>query len=80
MINRDRILVYKADGTLLGETMATVTEDLIVIRNVSPHIADGDTIIRKLEGEPDELYRIIEAVYYAGTGAHYQLKVKRLQA
>ena len=75
MINSDRIIVVKADGTVLGETVATVTPDLIVIRNVSPRIDEGDTIIRKLDGGGDEVYRVMEAVYYAGTGAHYQLKV-----
>lgn len=76
MINNDRIVVVKADGTVLGETLATVTPDLIVIRNVSPRIDEGDTIIRKLEGGGEESYRVVEAVYYAGTGAHYQLKVE----
>ena len=76
MIINDRIVVVKADATVLGETVATVTPDLIVIRNVSPRIDEGDTIIRKLESGGEEVYRVIEAVYYAGTGAHYQLKVQ----
>ena len=76
MINNDRIVVVKADGTVLGETMATVTPDLIVIRNVAPRIDPGDTIVRKLDDGTDESYLVLEAVYYAGTGAHYQLKVE----
>lgn len=80
MINSDRIVVVKADGTLLGETVATVTPDLIVIRNVSPRIEEGDTIIRKMDDGTDEEYRVIAAVYYAGTGAHYQLKVEQKSA
>lgn len=77
MINSDRIVVVKSDGTKLGETWATVTPNLIVIRNVSPRIDPGDTIVRKVDGGPDESYLVLEAVYYAGTGAHYQLKVEQ---
>jgi hypothetical protein len=77
MINRDRVVVLKADGPELGEIRATFTDDLIVIRNISPQIAPGDTVVRKVEGGPDELYVVIEAVYFAGTGAHYQLRVAR---
>jgi hypothetical protein len=77
MINRDRVVVFKADGTELGETWATVTPNLIVISNVSPQINEGDTIVRKSEEGPDESYRVVEAAYYAGTGAHYQLKVEK---
>lgn len=77
MIDQDRIVVVKADGIELGETHATVTPDLIVIRNVAPRIVEGDSIIHKGDGG-DVHYRVIEAVYYAGTGAHYQLKVERV--
>lgn len=80
MINNDRIVVRKADGTQLGETWATFTDDLIVVRNVSPLIEEGDTIVRKVEGGADESYVVVEAVYYAGTGAHYQLKVEQRTA
>lgn len=75
MLNGDRIVVMKADGTVLGETWATVTPGLIVIKNVSPMIEKGDTIVRKVDGATDEVYHVMEAVYYAGTGAHYQVKV-----
>ena len=77
MINRDRIVVVKADGTTLGETSATITDNLIVIRNVAPQITEGDTVIHQMDGQGDVHYRVIEAVYYAGTGAHYQLRVER---
>ena len=77
MINNDRVVVFKADGTQLGETLATVTPNLIVIRNVSPQIDEGDKIVRKIDGKPDESFVVVEAVYYAGTGAHYQLKVRK---
>jgi hypothetical protein len=80
MINKDRVIVVKANGTTLGEIRATFTSDLIVIRNVSPQIEPGDSIIRKVEGGPDEEYTVVEAVYFAGTGAHYQLKVARKPA
>ena len=76
MINNDRIVVVKADGTRLGETRATFTQDLIVIRNVAPQIEQGDTILRKLDDGTDEPYLVLEAIYFAGTGAHYQLKVE----
>ena len=78
MINGDRVVVLKPDGTVLGETWATITSDLIVIRNVAPQIEEGDTIVRKVDGAPAESYRVVEAVYYAGTGAHFQLKVEKL--
>lgn len=77
MINQDTVIVMKADGTELGRTPATVTRDLIVIRNVAPQIQEGDTVIHRMDGRDDVYYRVIEAVYYAGTGAHYQLRVER---
>jgi hypothetical protein len=77
MINNDRVVVFKADGTTLGETRATITNDLIVIRNVSPQINEGDLIVRKVDGKADESYVVLSAVYYAGTGAHYQLRVEK---
>ena len=77
MINSDRVVVYKADGTQLGETWATVTQDLVVIRNVAPQISEGDLIVRKQDGQPDESYIVVDAAYYAGTGAHYQLRVQK---
>lgn len=80
MIDKDRIVVVKADGTVLGETHATVTQDLIVIRNVAPQIGEGDTIVHKLDGTGDVKYRVLEAVYFAGTGAHYQLRVERIDS
>jgi hypothetical protein len=76
MINSDRVVVVKADGTRLGETQATVTDGLIVIHNVAPQIDEGDTIIHMRENG-DDRYRVVEAVYYAGTGAHYQLRVEK---
>lgn len=76
MINSDRVVVVKANGTELGETQATVTDGLVVIHNVAPQIDEGDTIIHRMESG-DVHYRVIEAVYYAGTGAHYQLRVER---
>ncbi|HEX6573460.1 MAG TPA: hypothetical protein VF042_00700 [Gemmatimonadaceae bacterium] len=79
MINRDRIVVVKANGTVLGETSATITDDLIVIKNVAPQLIEGDTIIHRTDGGSDVYYRIIEAIYYAGTGAHYQLRVERFE-
>jgi hypothetical protein len=80
MINSDRVIVMKADGSVLGEIRATFTSDLIVIRNVSPQIEPGDTVIRKVDGEADEVYTVLDAVYFAGTGAHYQLRVERKAA
>jgi len=77
MIDQDTVVVLKADGTELGRTSATVTPDLIVIRNVAPQIHEGDTVIHRTDGVDDIYYRVIEAVYYAGTGAHYQLRVER---
>ena len=79
MIDQDTVVVLKADGTELGRTSATVTPDLIVIRNVAPQIREGDTVIHRTDGRDDVYYRVLEAVYYAGTGAHYQLRVERFQ-
>ena len=80
MINNDRVVVFKADGTELGETHATITNNLIVIRNVAPQINEGDVVVKKVDGKPDESYVVVSAVYYAGTGAHYQLKVEKQTA
>jgi hypothetical protein len=79
MIDQDRVVVVNGEGIELGETRATVTPDLIVIRNVAPQIVEGDTVIHKRDAEGDVHYRVTEAVYYAGTGAHYQLKVERIK-
>jgi hypothetical protein len=76
MINSDRVVVVKADGRELGEVRATFTSDLVVIRNVTPQVESGDTLIRKVDGAPDQVYTVLEAIYFAGTGAHYQLKVE----
>jgi hypothetical protein len=80
MINKDRVVIMKANGAALGEIRATFTSDLVVIRNVSPQIEPGDSLIRKVEDGPDEVYTVLEAVYFAGTGAHYQLKVEKKPA
>lgn len=80
VLNTDRITVMKSDGTVLGETFATVTPGLIVIKNVAPTIEEGDRIVRMRGDGRDEVYRVVEAVYYAGTGAHYQLRVEQQSA
>jgi hypothetical protein len=46
MIDQDRVVVVNGEGIELGETRATVTPDLIVIRNVAPQIVEGDTVMQ----------------------------------
>lgn len=74
----DKVKLLKKDGKVIDNIKASVQHEQIIVFRSDIIIDEGDIISRVLSNGKEELYKVLDPVFYenvAGISAHYQIKV-----
>src|SRR5258705_9103855 len=77
---RSKLDIVASDGTLRSSTVGVVSENTILIDDVSSVIEVGDEIRRALPNGREEVFVVEDPVFYEkfhSIDAHYQVKVRK---
>jgi hypothetical protein len=80
-LENDIVCLLKINGNKYENIKASVQVDKIFTSYTSTSIDEGDHLIRKLPNGKEEIFEVIDPVYYSGLGPlepHYEIEVRKI--